>query len=153
MKKNTAFKNIPVIAVTASLLDNEYKKLIDFGFDDVISKPYTKDMLEAAISKYIVFTKDAENTDKGKGEEESLSLTGEIQKLYKETFGERIKANAKRNNFSETSELVNDFREFLKKNPNKELEALVNVLSDASMEFDVIRVDMIFKILIKNLNE
>jgi two-component system sensor histidine kinase EvgS len=150
MQKNIVFNSIPVIAVTASLLNDEYDQLMGRGFKGVLGKPYKKEELDHVLSQFIPNTY-AEETHVETINQEGVHLQGEIQKGYREKFGDRIQNQLKRNNFSELSALVVDMREFLRENPHKEFESVVLSLENAINEFDVVGVNSIFKILIDNL--
>ena len=49
-KKN---KNVPIIAVTARALPNEKRKIIEYGFNDYISKPIEDSVLLKKIKNYL----------------------------------------------------------------------------------------------------
>ncbi|MBN2857943.1 MAG: response regulator, partial [Candidatus Delongbacteria bacterium] len=51
-KSDKKFKDIPIIALTASALIDDRKKFIDAGMDDYISKPVDQNLLFSTISKY-----------------------------------------------------------------------------------------------------
>ncbi|OHD07517.1 MAG: hypothetical protein A2086_05630 [Spirochaetes bacterium GWD1_27_9] len=46
-------KNIPIIAVTAKAMKEEKEKIIEFGFNDYISKPIDDELLIRLIKKYL----------------------------------------------------------------------------------------------------
>jgi PAS domain S-box-containing protein len=54
MNHDVYFKNVPIVALTASaMLDIKYK-VIEFGMNDFVSKPFQPEDLQAIISKYVI---------------------------------------------------------------------------------------------------
>jgi signal transduction histidine kinase/ActR/RegA family two-component response regulator len=53
IRKYEKGKRIPIIALTAGVTKGEKEKCIDAGMDDYISKPFTKEVLEEVISKWV----------------------------------------------------------------------------------------------------
>jgi PAS domain S-box-containing protein len=53
IKFNEKTKNIPIIALTAGIMESEKQKCLDAGMDDYISKPYKLLELLTIINKYI----------------------------------------------------------------------------------------------------
>ncbi len=53
IRARVEYKNIPIIAVTAYAMVGERDRLIDEGFTDYISKPFTRNDLLELIAKYI----------------------------------------------------------------------------------------------------
>jgi PAS domain S-box-containing protein len=53
IRLNEKIKNIPIIALTAGIMESEKQKCIDAGMDDYISKPYKLLELQTIINKYI----------------------------------------------------------------------------------------------------
>lgn len=46
--------NVPVVALTAALMEKQtIKKLVDFGFNDALSKPFKPSALYAAIKQFL----------------------------------------------------------------------------------------------------
>lgn len=45
--------NVPVIAISNKLIDNEAEFMKDYGFDDYYAKPMTEDILENIIANYL----------------------------------------------------------------------------------------------------
>ncbi|CAM3887394.1 PAS domain S-box protein [Flavobacterium branchiophilum] len=53
IRKMDAFKNLPIIALTASAIVGEGKKCLDAGMNDYATKPITKDILEKILQKWL----------------------------------------------------------------------------------------------------
>ena len=53
LKCNEAYKNIPVIAVTAHAMAGNKEHLISLGFNDFIAKPIDKNILYEKIREYL----------------------------------------------------------------------------------------------------
>jgi PAS domain S-box-containing protein len=53
IRLNEKTKNIPIIALTAGIMESEKQKCLDAGMDDYISKPYKLLELQTIINKYI----------------------------------------------------------------------------------------------------
>jgi signal transduction histidine kinase/CheY-like chemotaxis protein len=53
IRLNEKTKNVPIIALTADIMESEKQKCLDAGMDDYISKPYKLLELQTIINKYI----------------------------------------------------------------------------------------------------
>jgi len=53
IKQLEKFTNIPIIASTAYTMKGDREKLLEAGFDDYISKPYTMDEILVKIKEHI----------------------------------------------------------------------------------------------------
>jgi CheY-like chemotaxis protein len=53
IKKLEKFANVPIIASTAYTMKGDKEKLLEAGFDDYISKPYTMDEILIKIKEHI----------------------------------------------------------------------------------------------------
>ena len=53
LKADSATKNIPVIALTASIIKEHVQKMYDAGCDDYLSKPFSIKPLMDKISEYL----------------------------------------------------------------------------------------------------
>jgi len=53
IRKNTLLKNLPVIAVTANIMNSEITNYYNSGFDDVIGKPINQNLLFKKILKLV----------------------------------------------------------------------------------------------------
>jgi signal transduction histidine kinase/CheY-like chemotaxis protein/HAMP domain-containing protein len=53
LRKNEKSSNIPVIAVTASVMKNNREEILDYGFDDYIAKPIDRLIFEEKLKKYL----------------------------------------------------------------------------------------------------
>lgn len=53
IRLNEKTKNIPIIALTAGIMESEKQKCLEAGMDDYISKPYKLLELQTIINKYI----------------------------------------------------------------------------------------------------
>ena len=52
IKANSKFAHIPIIAVTALAMKGEKENLINFGFDDYVSKPIDRSKLIDVLEKH-----------------------------------------------------------------------------------------------------
>ncbi|GEM_PF-1207298 len=53
IKQNPAYKNIPIIAMTAHAMFGDKEHFLQIGFDDYIAKPFTFDQLTQVLFKYL----------------------------------------------------------------------------------------------------
>lgn len=51
-KMPEVYKKMPIVAITAHSMSNDYKDLMKYGFHEVFSKPYSIGRLEKLIEKY-----------------------------------------------------------------------------------------------------
>lgn len=57
IKNDQALQNIPLVALTASVMQKDLKKVSDFGFDDYLRKPIILKDLIICMSKYLSYKK------------------------------------------------------------------------------------------------
>jgi len=86
-------KNVPVIIVTASALDQNRENALAAGADALIKKPYIEDSLLEEIKKflhlkYIYDENDSSETDTSRKKEEKINVTDTITQLPKELVAE-----------------------------------------------------------------
>jgi len=53
MRRKSEKVNVPIIAVTAKAMDDEKKQIINYGFNDYISKPIDDSKLLKILDKYL----------------------------------------------------------------------------------------------------
>jgi CheY-like chemotaxis protein len=53
LREQPAYQNIPVVAVTASVMNEEVQKLKDAGFNGVIAKPLDMDLFPAVLERLL----------------------------------------------------------------------------------------------------
>jgi PAS domain S-box-containing protein len=64
MNHDEYFKNVPIVALTASAMADIRGKVADFGMNDFLSKPFQPEELQAVIGKYVLAGGDPEPTQK-----------------------------------------------------------------------------------------
>ncbi len=53
LRQNPDYSKIPIVAVTAYAMASEKDEILNNGFNDYISKPFTKKLLLETVQKYI----------------------------------------------------------------------------------------------------
>lgn len=53
LHRNSKYRQVPVIAVTAMVFSNQQKRMLDAGFAACLTKPYLLDELNSLIHRYI----------------------------------------------------------------------------------------------------
>jgi CheY-like chemotaxis protein len=53
IRSNNIYKNIPIIALTASVMKKEIEYYKSIGINYVLSKPFKKDQLISIINKFV----------------------------------------------------------------------------------------------------
>ncbi|WP_289054676.1 PAS domain-containing hybrid sensor histidine kinase/response regulator [Carboxylicivirga marina] len=66
-------KNLKVIAVTASTLDQEVEEIMNAGFDDILTKPISEQSIIDVVSKYCINSAESVNEDCGEDLNEVFS--------------------------------------------------------------------------------
>jgi len=115
LKQNDKTKNIPVIAISASFLNQE-DEIGNNGFVAFIQKPFSEHELFAEIAKYI--SNDNENR---------IDISGKKTKI-KQLLSDEIKQE-----LNKYSDLINNIKD---KNLSEDIEALAKVLSDISKKYN-----------------
>jgi PAS domain S-box-containing protein len=83
--KSVTNPNIPIIAVTANVLQGEKEKCQTAGMNDYLAKPMTMRDLSATIRKWIIGKTFSNNSDTFKDIDPSGSLFAELIELYKKS--------------------------------------------------------------------
>jgi len=77
LREKEQFKDIPIIALTANVLNEEKKRAFDSGMDDIITKPVRPTEMFSTMAKWVgVFNKatSKNKVDKSKNEENEIGL-------------------------------------------------------------------------------
>jgi len=150
LKKNDTLKNIPVIALTASILKNELDKHKEL-FSGYLHKPVQKRSLIQELKNHIphVFGEIMPAPQKEKATPsataEKLMVTDELRELFNNSFRDKI---AKQTGFiilGELHELDDQLRGFLQEHPIPQLQKLSDELSSCieAFEFDKIQKSLV----------
>ncbi len=73
-------KKLPIVAVTADVMTSSKESLLDIGFNDVVSKPFTIDQIHATITQFVHLDGD-ENADYDNGNTEQEAYTENHKEL------------------------------------------------------------------------
>ena len=92
LKELDSYKNIPIMAATASIMKDEKDKLLKNGFEKIIEKPIELKKLKNHLKDYLAYTiLDDDKSVTTEITQESTILTDVSEKLY-EKFEEAIKS-------------------------------------------------------------
>jgi diguanylate cyclase (GGDEF)-like protein len=80
IKSNMNLTNIPIIAISASTLEEDMIKAIDYGFVDFIEKPFNNKILKAKIASIIRIKEEEEQLRKSRKELIRLNSYTSLQK-------------------------------------------------------------------------
>ncbi len=96
IKKNEKLKKIPVIALTASALTEDRKKIMETGFDGHLLKPLQRSELLCELSRFLEYSQEE-------------FIESEPEKLYKQTEVEEISSESLKNLPEVIHQLENEF--------------------------------------------
>lgn len=148
--ESQAYRDIPVIALTAAVLETDTAKLEGLGFNGVLGKPLSNEELLHGMSQFIACSEDSDKIEASEGSSD-IVLEGELKTAYIRELGMLINSENISNNFSLLSTLVESMEVFLKDHPHEGILILIGDLKNAIREFDIIAVNQILKTLRNNL--
>jgi len=160
LKKNAKTKNIPIIALTASVRAKEISKFKRYGFDGFISKPVNPQYLFAELVRYLEHHK----KDGSKLNEPSKKLFDSLEPEDKKSLPDIIKTL--NTEFMQTWEIlggaieieaIEDFATKLSQFAAKyKITGLINYaksLKESAQEFDVAGIESLLKKFPKMMNK
>ena len=134
IRNNPKYKDIPILAITASVLNTEKEMQEDYGFDELLTKPVLYSTLMSTLKLYLKTT--IIKTDK-KVVELKKTLSDSLLKRYEQNFFELLCAQENNNNFSQLKNLAVEISKFSKENDSEILFDLSQKLKDAVSSFDI----------------
>ena len=115
IRENEKFKNIPVIAVTASIMDENIKKTLNAYFDGCLLKPIVYNNLIKELMKYLEYYEckvDDKITGKGKLDKEVIDQLPEIIAKLQGEFKKELFKVKDSGDFSQIEEIVKKIKAF-----------------------------------------
>ncbi len=137
--------NVPIVALTASVMKNDYERMKRQNFDGYLRKPVLKADLYSELSKFLecerseekdeVETQKIELSDKAKTHLSDIAdaLTQEIRPLYE--------LSSKSNNITDIKEMVSEISLLAKKYDVELLEKYASELYEAIDAFDILEIE------------
>jgi len=151
-KKIKEISDVPIIALTASITNNNYKY-----FDDCLKKPFTKQQLFSMISKYLEYKTQTKKPPKEEMIEFALNKNAKanIKALKKELELEIIPIYnkiKKTNNISDIKIFIKKLDKLSQKYKILSLQNYTQELTIAIKTFDISKIEMLLSHFIKFIN-
>jgi len=147
IRQQDKYKNLPIFAITASVLEDDLRDVKKKGFDAFVHKPLLYKEFMQLLSRYLkadIIIEDMQTND-----DINLVLDEDIKVKYKELFYEELLNQEKRNNFKTISILASDISLFADDN---KIVFLKDIAQELIVAVDLFDIEMISDIL-KKLQE
>ncbi len=141
-------KEIPIIALTASVIYDDFEEKKRSFFDGFLRKPVLKKALYTELSRFLPHS---EKEIEKKSNEETLLNTEakEILQRNKERIKPLIKKVKKTNNFNDIIVLSKEIKTIASETENSSLLSIANSLDEAIDTFNIIQIEKIIDIFEK----
>ncbi|MBN2695503.1 PAS domain-containing protein [bacterium] len=131
IKIDEGTKNIPIVALTASVIGKDFSKLKELGFDSFLLKPISKNLLFMELSKFLSHKKNSETS-------ENISSFNSISKITceKEFISRYFKEN---DSFHEDikEELYPNLLEAMKNHFVEDIEKVATLLRKLGVDYKI----------------
>ena len=146
LKADSQYRNVPILAVSASIMRDEKEKFLAYGFDEVIEKPIEKEGLMNHLKNYFEYEVIEEKTEtNAELNIHDLKITEVSQKLYAQ-FLEASKTGM----IDDIELFAKSTKEYAMKNDDEALQEYVDMLLISINNFDILTMEAL-KIKFKNL--
>ena len=146
LKADSRYKNVPILAITASIMRAQKDKFLSYGFDEVIEKPIEQKRLMNYLKNYfeyeVIKEKSEANTELSVSD---LKITEVSQKLYTQ-FLEALKSGM----IDDIELFAKSTKDYAMKNDDEALQEYVDMLLISINNFDILAMEAL-KIKFKNL--
>ncbi|MFT5661073.1 MAG: two-component system sensor histidine kinase EvgS, partial [Sulfurimonas sp.] len=140
--------NVPIIALTASVMEDEYEKLKRKNFDDYLRKPVLRNDLFSALSNYLAY----ERLEVEDQEEEPIPLSDkarnnlqEIQRALAEDILPIHTLALKNNNIQDIKTLASQVSGLASSYDVEVLDIYASKLYEAIDAFDIMKIETLLK--------
>lgn len=146
IKSDKTIKDIPIIAVTASLLNFEHENIQNTDFFSFLDKPVSQEEVINEIIKIIKpsNSKNQTNNKQSINTNNTLSINTKKKELFRNTFKEELADVKDSGNINKIQTIANEIIEFSKSHNIPEILEIATELQFASINFDIEKVDQIF---------
>jgi len=151
IKNDEKMKELPIIALSASVMKEEKEKAVSNGFDYFLEKPISQKDFAKALSYFIEYKK----LDKPKeelGKDINLEFEASLREELKSLFLQRCKDVLGSGMFDQMSTLSSDISSFATKKEISELKQWTQSLDEAIESFDIDAINDKFNLLIGELS-
>lgn len=152
IKKDGSISNIPIVAVTASVVEDDKSDKKRGIFDYVLYKPLSKKKLNQCLQKFLKvkpFNEGASIVD-GFNDRLGREMSGSAEKFALEMagYGEAISQSINRGSFGELNNLLEELCGLATEYNLLELKRLIAQLMDANNQFDIEETQRLLTILL-----
>jgi two-component system, NarL family, sensor histidine kinase EvgS len=143
LKENSLTLDIPVVAVTASVLQSEHQRIMDSGFVALVQKPIKKELLSGTIASYLDCNKEITvKEEKSSLDNNLITVDDTILTQYHEKFDSVLQQQQHKNNFNDIKVLAQEIVIFSIDYEVVILQDKANALLEAVSVFDIEKIRM-----------
>lgn len=154
IKNSDKLKNIPVVALTASVMGKDLEKVSKYGFDAYLRKPVIIDDLIEELSKFLKSSYSEVSLDEGDLEVYDLEVLKDLIAQLEDKKNQWFDAKDS-GDFGLIEEFANSLKELSSKYKSSLIQNYANELLKNIDSFDIEKIDFMMNSyldLIKNLN-
>jgi len=137
LKADSRYQNIPILAVTASIMRDEKEKFLKYGFNAVIEKPIEQEILMNYLKNYFEYEVIKDNSEL---KEVSTISNLKILEISREVHTEFTNAT-KNGMISELGRFAKYAKEYAIKNDDDTLKEYADMLLISIDNFDIVTID------------
>ena len=149
------FSQIPVIALTASVMKDEFERAKNSNFDGYLRKPVLRSVLFKELTRFLPYdVQDAEKTDQYEisfSEKDLLILPDVLERL--ESLTSQWEKATEKNNFAEIKKFLNDMNSIIEHYSIELLQNYTDSLIEKTDAFDIAGIQTLLEQFPKIKNE
>ena len=156
IKNKKSLKDIPVVAITASVMESDREKIKEYNFDGYLRKPINYDTLVNKLAKFLPYKKKKKHKIDVTIKEDNLELLEELVEVLKDDYIKEYEKIKDKGDFSLIENFAISLDELATKYQNYTVKAYADELKSHCESFDIERVDLLlnqFSDLIQRLEK
>lgn len=149
IKKDPSLKNIPVIAVTASVMSSDKAMIEKARFDGYIRKPIMISELEDNLKKFLKYESNKKAEEKYEEIKDDLIDVEDLIRVLENETVRRIGIAKEKHNFAQIRKLSQDMKKLSEKHNSVKLGLYSDKLFSSVMKYDIEEI----KIMLNNFDD
>lgn len=149
LKEDKNLKNIPVVAVTASVMNSDKSKIAMHKFDGYIRKPVSIDELISVMKKYLKYEVIMNRVTEFETPDDKIFEGDILYEVLSTEVMKMVENAVSSHNFSQIQEIAVKLKHLSEKHGSSRLKMFASRLHDAVIKFDIESI----KILLDNYSD
>ena len=141
IKSDENLKDIPVVAITASVMGSDMKKIEEYKFDGYLRKPIGYDSLVSKLAEFLPHKENEQREIILKTNEDNQELLVKFLEVIKDRYVNKYEKIKDKGNFSLIEEFADSLEKVAKEYQNYTIISYAKELKNHCESFDIERVD------------